>query len=326
MGPVLLVLGSCTSLQIGAALAVHLFALGGSTGTTFLRLGLAALVLLLVVRPRVRGWTRGQWRAAAALGLALAGMNLSFYTALSRIDLGTAVTIEFLGPLALAAATSRRARDLLWVGLALAGVGVLGVAGETHGDGLDPVGAGFALLAGAFWAGYIRAGARLGREVPGHGGLAVATAVATLVLAPVGVPGALRALQAPDGLLLALGTAVLASVVPYSLELAALRRLPQRTFGVLLSLEPVVASLAGWALLGQALTLLAALGIVLVVVASAGATWSAGSAARERARTPRPRTRDPQDGPEDGPGTAGPGPGTGADAPCPTGQPAPPGG
>jgi inner membrane transporter RhtA len=315
VGPVLLVLGSCTSLQVGAALAVHLFALGGSTGTTFLRLGLAALVLLLVVRPRVRGWTRTQWRAALALGLALAGMNLSFYTSLSRIDLGTAVTVEFLGPLTLAALTSRRARDLVWVALALAGVGVLGFAGESHAGGLDPVGVGFALLAGVFWAAYIRAGARLGREVPGHGGLAVATAAAALVLLPVGLPGALRAVQAPHGLPLALGTAVLASVVPYSLELAALRRLPQRTFGVLLSLEPVVASLAGRVLLGQAVTGLGVVGIVLVVVASAGATWSA-STGGDRPRPPRPRRPGGETG------------GTGArdDAPWSTAQPPPPGG
>lgn len=284
MGSVLLVLGSCTSLQIGAALAVHLFALGGSTGTTFLRLGLAALVLLLVVRPRVRRWTAVQWKASIALGLALAGMNLSFYTALTRVDLGTAVTIEFLGPLTLAAVTSRRARDLVWVALALAGVGVLGVAGESHSGGLDLVGVGFALLAGAFWAAYIRTGARLGQVVPGHGGLAVATVVATLALAPVGVPGAVQAVTAPNGWWLALGTAVMASVVPYSLELAALRRMPQRTFGVLLSLEPVIASLAGWALLGQAVTAAGAVGIVLVVAASAGATWSAGTAERQRAR------------------------------------------
>lgn len=314
MGSVLLVIGSCTSLQVGAALAVHLFALGGSTGTTFLRLGLAALVLLLVVRPRVRGWTRTQWRAAVALGLALAGMNLSFYTALSRIDLGTAVTVEFLGPLTLAAVTSRRARDLVWVGLALAGVGVLGFAGESHDGGLDPVGVGFALLAGAFWAAYIRTGARLGREVPGHGGLAVATTVAALVLAPVGFPGAARAVQAPDGFLLALGTAVLASVVPYSLELAALRRLPQRTFGVLLSLEPVIASLAGRVLLGQALTPLGVLGIALVVVASAGATWSASTGDRSP-----PRRRGLRDDP-------GAGAEPGVDGAWRGGQPAPPGG
>jgi inner membrane transporter RhtA len=296
VGSILLVLGSCASLQVGAALAVRLFALGGSTGTTFLRLGLAALVLLLVFRPRVRGWTWVQWRSVLALGLALAGMNLSFYTALSRIDLGAAVTVEFLGPLTLAAVTSRRARDLLWVGLALAGVGVLGFAGETHDGGLDPVGVGFALLAGAFWAAYIRTGARLGREVPGHGGLAVATAVAALVLAPAGEPGALRALGSPHGPALALGTAVLASVVPYSLELAALRRLPQRTFGVLLSLEPVVASLAGWALLGQAVTALAGLGVVLVVAASAGATWSASPG--RGTRGPRRRSREADPAPE----------------------------
>jgi inner membrane transporter RhtA len=288
VGPVLLVIGSCTSLQVGAALAVHLFALGGSTGTTLLRLGLAALVLLAVVRPRVRSWTGLQWRAVLALGLSLGAMNGCFYAAISRIDLGTAVTIEFLGPLTLSAVLSRRVRDLLWVGLALAGVVVLGLTGEHHGGSLDPVGVVFALLAGGCWAAYIMASARVGRLVPGHGGLAVATAVGALVLVPLGAGGALRAVTAPHGLWLALGTALLASVIPYSLELAALRRLPQRTFGILLSLEPVIASLAGWALLGQRMTLLGGLGVVLVVLASAGATASAG---RERRGAGRGRER-----------------------------------
>nr|WP_246315115.1 EamA family transporter [Kineococcus aurantiacus] len=272
-------------MQFGAALAVHLFALGGSTGTTLLRLGLAALLLLLVFRPRVRRWTGPQWRAAVLLGLSLGAMNGCFYAALSRIDLGTAVTVEFLGPLTLAAVTSRRVRDLLWVALALVGVAVLGLAGEGGGGSLDVLGVVFALLAGACWAAYIVAGARLGRVTEGHGGLAVATAVGALVLVPFGAAGALHAVSAPHGLLLALGTAVLASVVPYSLELAALRRLPQRTFGVLLSLEPVIASLAGWALLGQGMTVLGGAGVVLVVAASAGATWTA---AQVRARDGAP--------------------------------------
>lgn len=283
MGPVLLVIGSCTSLQVGAALAVHLFALGGSTGTTLLRLGLAALVLLVVVRPRVRAWTGLQWRAAVMLGLSLGAMNGCFYAAISRIDLGTAVTIEFLGPLTLSAVLSRRLRDLLWVGLALAGVLVLGLTGEHHGGSLDPVGVVFALLAGACWAAYIMASARVGRLVPGHGGLALATAVGALALVPLGAGGAVHALGTPNGLWWALGTALLASVVPYSLELAALRRLPQRTFGILLSLEPVIASLAGWALLGQRMTLLGGLGVVLVVLASAGATGTAGRERRQGA-------------------------------------------
>ncbi|MEZ0494566.1 DMT family transporter [Kineococcus sp. TBRC 1896] len=281
MGPVLLVIGSCTSLQVGAALAVHLFALGGSTGTTLLRLGFAALVLLVVVRPRVRRWTGLQWRAAAALGLSLGAMNGCFYAAISRIDLGTAVTVEFLGPLTLSAVLSRRARELLWVALALVGVVVLGVTGEHHGGSLDPTGVLLALAAGAFWAAYIMTSARVGEVVPGHGGLAVATAVGALLLVPLGAGGALQALSAPGGPWLAFGTALLASVVPYSLELAALRRLPQRTFGVLLSLEPVIASLAGWALLGQRMTPLGGVGVALVVLASAGATATTGRSRRD---------------------------------------------
>ncbi|WP_189114627.1 EamA family transporter [Pilimelia terevasa] len=273
------VLGACVSLQVGAACAARLFPAGGTAGTTLLRLALAGLLLLAAARPAVRAWDRRPWGAVALLGLCLAGMNASFYAAIARIPLGPAVTIEFLGPLALAAVLSRRARDLLWVGLALAGVVLLGTAGHAPGaGGLDPVGVALVLVAGAFWAGYIVVTARVGAAVPGLGGLAVATGVAALALVPFGTPGAVAALARPELLPLVLGTAVLASVIPYSLEFVALRRLPTRTFGVLLSLEPAVAALAGWLLLGQPLGALGWVAVAAVVAASAGSTWSARSA------------------------------------------------
>jgi inner membrane transporter RhtA len=271
---VALVLGSCVSLQVGAACAARLFPAAGSTGTTLLRLGLAAALLLVAIRPRAHRWAAGQWRAVLAFGATLAAMNGTFYAALDRIPLGTAVTVEFLGPLTLAAVLSRQVRELGWVLLAAAGVATLGLQ-DGSGPGLDPVGVAYALVAGLFWALYILAGRRVGARVPGHGGLAVATAVGALLLVPVGAVGAAHAVAQPHLLPLVAATALLASVVPYSLELAALRRLPPPVFGVLLSLEPAIAAVAGWLLLGQGLGPAAAVAVGVVVLASAGSTLTA---------------------------------------------------
>jgi inner membrane transporter RhtA len=275
---VLLVLGSCTSLQAGAALAMRLFPVTGTPGATLLRLGLAAVVLLGVARPRVRGWRPSQWRAVGLYGISLAGTNGFFYAALARLPLGTAVTIQFLGPLTLATVLSRRWRDAGWVVLAVAGVLTLGLVGQHDGGAahpLDPVGVACALVSAAFWALYIVAGSRASTAVPGRGGLAVAMTVGALVLLPFGALGALQVASRPHLMLIAVGTAVLASVVPYTLELAAMRRAPRRVFGILLSLEPGVATLAGWVLLGQRTPPAAIAAIALVVLASAGAAMSA---------------------------------------------------
>jgi inner membrane transporter RhtA len=287
---VALVLGSCVSLQIGAACAARLFPTAGSTGTTLLRLGLAALALLAAVRPRAWRWAAEQWRAVLAFGATLAAMNGSFYAALDRIPLGTAVTIEFLGPLTLAAVLSRRVRELGWVLLAATGVALLGLQ-DGSGTGLDPVGVAYALVAGVFWALYILASRRVGARVPGHGGLAVATGVGALLLVPVGATGAAHAVAQPHLLPLVAGTALLASVVPYSLELAALRRLSPPVFGVLLSLEPAIAALAGWVLLDQGLGPAAAVAVGIVVLASAGSTLTAGRP--DPAPVPAAPTPDP---------------------------------
>ena len=278
----LMVLGSCTSLQIGAALATHLFPATGASGATLLRLGLAAGVLLVATRPGIRTWTRAQWRAVILFGISLAGMNGFFYAAIARIPLGIAVTIEFLGPLALAAALSRRARDLGWVLLALLGVITLGLAGSTgeggSGGSLDIAGIVFTLIAAAFWALYILAGARASTEVPGRGALAVAMTIAALVLVPGGMDGAERVADRPGLMLVALGTALMASIVPYSLEFAAMRRIPRRAFGILLSLEPAVATFAGWLVLSQRVGPLTLAAIVAVVAASVGSTLTAPAA------------------------------------------------
>ena len=286
---VLLVLGSCSSLQGGAALAVRLFPVAGAPGATLLRVGLAALLLLAAARPSVRAWQASQWRAVVLYGISIAGTNGFFYAALARLPLGTAVTIQFLGPLTLSAVLSRRPRDVGWVLLAVTGVLTIGLA-DSHGGGhpLDPVGVAFTLVSAAFWALYILAGGRASAAVPGSGGLAVAMTVAAVALVPAGALGAWHAAGRPHLLLLAAGTAVLGSVVPYTLELAALRRAPRRVFGILLSLEPAVATLAGWLLLGQSAAPVSIAAVVLVVAASTGSALSARETAPAPAPAPAP--------------------------------------
>lgn len=272
---VLMVIGSCTSLQFGASFATKLFGPLGPAGVTTLRLGLAAVILGLVTRPRVRGWTRSQWSSVVAFGLALAAMNGMFYEAIARIPLGPAVAIEFLGPLGLAAILSREPKDLAWIALALAGVMTLGF--DDAGGSLDPTGVAFVLAAGFFWAMYILTSERVGGAVEGAGGLAMALVVGTIALLPFGARGAVEGLADAHHLALAVGTALLASVVPYALELSALRLLPKAVFGVLLALEPVIAALAGWLLLDQGFGLTRAVAVLLVVVAGAGSAITASA-------------------------------------------------
>jgi len=269
---VALVVGSCVSLPFGAAVAAQLFPVLGPWGMTSLRVAIAAVLLVVIVRPRPRGWTRSQWIAAVLFGVSLAAMNGFFYAAIDRIPLGPAVAIEFLGPLALAAVLTRRAADAAWVGVAVLGMALLGVDGLIGAAPLDPLGVLFILVAAGFWVMYIRMSARVGALIPGSSGLAMGLLVAAVLLIPVGVPAATTISGDPPLLLLAAVAAVLSSVIPYSFELAALRRLPQRVFGVLLSLEPAFATLAGWAVLGQSATPLRMLAIALVVAASVGTT------------------------------------------------------
>ncbi|WLP88773.1 EamA family transporter [Gordonia sp. NB41Y] len=269
---VALVAGSCISLQFGAGLAANLFPTLGAWGTTVLRLAIAGIVLCAVARPRIGGWTRPQWRSVLAFGLAMALMNGFFYAAIARIPLGVAVSIEFLGPLVLAAVLSRRRADLAWVGLALLAMTLLGVESVLDTVGLDLVGVGFALAAGAAWAGYILTSSVVGEKIQGSGGLAVAVMIAAVGVLPVGLQGLVHAHVDATIVLLAVGMAVLSSVIPYTLELAALRRIPRHVFGVLLSLEPMAAALVGWMLLGQGLPPIRATAIVLVIFASVGAT------------------------------------------------------
>lgn len=264
-----LVLTAIVSVQVGSAVAKTLFDDLGAAGVTLLRLGLAALLLLVLTRPRVRGWPAASWQAALLLGVTMAGMNLTFYLALRSVPLGIAVTVEFTGPLLLAVAQTRRAVDLLWAVLAATGVLLLGAdpAGDAPLTGLL-----LAFVAGLFWAGYILASARVGQVLPGAGGLAVALAVGTVLVLPFGGRGAGAVLDRPMLLLTAAAVALLSSVLAYGLELTALRRLPTQVFGILMSLEPAAAAVAGLLVLGQELGSRQVVALVLVSVASGGIT------------------------------------------------------
>jgi len=267
-----LVVGAVASVQLGAAVATTLFDELRPAGTVLLRTGFAAVILFALWRPRVARRPAGPLLDALLFGVALAGMNLSFYAALDRIPLGIAVTFEFTGPFAVAIAGSRRALDLLWVGLAAGGILLLSPG--VHGS-LDGLGVAFALLAGVFWAAYIVLAARVGRAFSGGEGLAMAMAIAALLLLPGGIVAGGTELGQADLLAIGFAVAVLSSAIPYSLELEALRRLPKGTFGVLMSLEPAVAALVGLAALGQDLSATEVIAIALVVTASAGALSTA---------------------------------------------------
>src|SRR5215218_6796287 len=270
--PTALVMLSIVSVQLGAAIAKSLFDSLGPGGTVFLRIAFASLVLLLLVRPKLRGHDRNAYLVAGLFGLALAMMNLSIYLAIDRIPLGVAVTLEFVGPLGVAVAGSRRVLDILWVVLAAVGILLLAPLGLFGGMDLDPVGVAFALLAGCFWASYILLSARTGSAFPGGTGLVIALCVGTVVLVPFGIAGAGYALLDPKLLLAGFGVAMLSSALPFSLELEALRKIHARVFGVLMSLEPAVAALAGLAVLGERLGIRAVVAIVLVTFAAAGAS------------------------------------------------------
>ncbi|MYY85243.1 EamA family transporter [Streptomyces sp. SID335] len=269
LGPVGLVLAGGISVQFGGAIAVSVMPRVGAVGIVALRLLFAALVLVVVCRPKVRGYARADWGTVVAFGVAMAGMNGLFYQSVARIPMGPAVTLEVLGPLALSVLASRRAVNLIWAGLALCGVFLLGGGGGF--DGLDPVGVAYALGAGAMWAAYILFSARTGRCFPQADGLALAMVVAAVLFLPLGIAASGPKLIEPGTLALGAAVAVMSSVLPYTLELLALRRLPAHTFAILMSLEPAIASVAGFLVLSQALSLAEALAIALVIAASMGA-------------------------------------------------------
>ncbi len=267
--PQALLLVSITSVQFGSALARGLFDDAGPAGTVLLRMAFAAVVLVALFRPSLRGLTRIQIRLALVFGAVMAGMNLSFYEALDRLPLGVAVTIEFAGPLGVAVALSRRRLDLAWAGLAAAGILMLA---DPWGQPIDTAGLIFILIAAALWAAYILIAKRVGEHYDGADGIAVAMIVAALIGIVPGVIGGGGALLGLHVLLVGFGVAMLSTAIPYTLEVEALRRLPANVFGVFMSLEPAVAALAGFIVLGQTLGAKDFVAIGLVVIASVGAS------------------------------------------------------
>ena len=265
----MLVLASIVSVQFGSAIGRTLFDDLGATGVIALRLGLSAPFMLLLLRPRVRQWTGAAWRAAAMLGVTMGAMNLIFYLSLRTVPLGVAVTVEFIGPLLLALAQTRRLVDLLWALLATSGVVLLGLDTTT---GIPLSGLALALLAGMFWAGYILASAHLGQQLPGMDGLAVALAFGALLVLPFGAAGASAVFSTPSLLIGGAAVALLSSVICYGLELSALRRMPTRVFGILMSLEPAAAAIAGLLVLSQRLGVREVVALVAVSLASVGVT------------------------------------------------------
>ncbi|CAB0720678.1 EamA family transporter [Corynebacterium diphtheriae] len=266
---VLFIIASCCSLQMGAAFAIQLFPIAGPWATTFARLFISGAILLAITRPSIRDFDRSQWSAIIVFGLTIGAMNTTFYAALSRIPLGTAVTIEFIGPLTLSAVLSKSTRDLLWVLIAIAGISLFGTGN------LDPIGVAFVLIAGFFWAMYILASAKVGRLIPGSGGLALGMLIGSLIPLPLGAVNLPLFFTSSHLIALAIGTAILASLIPYSFEMAALRRLPSAVFGILCSLEPVFAAFFGWLLLHQPISTISVIAMALVITASVGTTINA---------------------------------------------------
>ena len=283
--PSALVLTGVFSVQFGAGLAAKLFTQIAPAAVTGLRLWTSAAVMAAVgARPLCNALTglarRRAWRDAAVVagfGLTLAVMNFSIYQSFARIPLGISVTVEFLGPLGLAVATSRRLLDLLWVALAGTGVALLANGGlsTTAGRGTVAIGVAFALLAALSWVGYILLSRATGQRFGGSTGLTIAMVVAAVLITPVGVAAGGSTLLQPGILLTGLGIGLLSSIIPYSLEMEALRRIPPRVFGIWMSLEPAVAALVGLVLLGQSLAVREWLAIGCVMVACAGASRGA---------------------------------------------------
>jgi inner membrane transporter RhtA len=263
-----LVISGIVSVQVGAAIAKNLFDLVPPTAMVWLRLITSAVILLLVARPRLAGHSGRDWLIVLGFGVSLMTMNWAIYQSFARIPLGIAVTIEFLGPLTVAVIGSRRFTHLIWVVLAAMGVALLGVSRAS----LTLAGVGFALLAALGWAFYILLSAQTGRRWPGISGLAIASMVGAIALAPPAIAEAGSQMLNSTVLMLGLAIGLLSSVIPYSFELIALRRIPPRVFSILMSLEPAVAALAAMILLGEFLSLVQWLAMACVVIASIGAT------------------------------------------------------
>ncbi len=285
VGPILVITGLAFQ-EAGAALAVTLFPSAGAIGLVALRLVISAALLWIIARPPLRGHTAESWRTVVYFGVALAAMNAFFYLALERLPLGVTVTIEVLGPLALSVIAGRRWIDALWAVIALTGVLLLGGGGA----GLDPLGVFFALCTAACWAAYIIFSSKTGAAFSGLHGLTLAMTIGGVLMIPFALADAGTALFSPRILALGAGVAILSSLIPYALELTALRRMTASAFSILLALAPVVATLAGLLLLGQSISWLQGVGIGFVVVASMGAVGLGSRRRQVRRDAIPPRT------------------------------------
>ncbi|MGV8851526.1 MAG: EamA family transporter [Rhodoglobus sp.] len=258
--------------DVGASVAILLFPEVGPAGMVSLRLVFSAAILLAIARPNLRAISTRAWFMALVFGISLGGMNMLFYGAISRVDLGAAVTIEVLGPLVLSVIVARRASAWLWAVLAFAGVALLGLGSV---GALDPIGVAFALAAAVSWAGYILASRKTGQVFAGLDGLAIAMAIGAIISLPFGIAQAGSTLLEPSILVRGLAVAICSSAIPYALELIALRRISAAAFSVLMALAPAIATGAGFFVLGQSITLVQGVGIALVIAASIGAVRAA---------------------------------------------------
>jgi inner membrane transporter RhtA len=269
--PLPAVLLAIISVQSGAAIAKGLFPQIGAAGTASLRIGISAVILLIAYRPNFRLLTAAQWKAVIPYGLCLGAMNLIFYFAIERIPIGLAVTLEFIGPLALALFGSKRIIDFLWVILAASGIILIA---PFNGKGVDLTGMFLALLAGAFWAGYIILGGRISKIMDGGKAVATGMLFASILVVPFGIFSEGLSNLTPTLLGLGMALALLSSAIPFTLEMNALKTIPAKTFSILMSLEPAFAAICALIFLNEYLLLHEVVAIILVVVASAGATIS----------------------------------------------------
>ena len=267
--PVPAVLLAIISVQCGAAIAKTLFPAIGAAGTASIRIGISALILLIAYRPNLKEITREQWKIVIPYGLSLGAMNLIFYLAIERIQIGLAVTLEFIGPLLVAIIGSKRWVDYCWVLLAAAGIILIA---PWSNDRIDPLGVLFALIAGGLWAAYIVLGGKISKIM--NGGQAVSTGMlfAALLILPFGFYENGLANLTPKLFGMGVALALLSSAIPFTLEMKALGQLPPRTFSILMSLEPAAASICAFIFLQENLSFYEILAVVCVVVASAGST------------------------------------------------------
>ncbi len=269
--PIPAVLLAIVSVQGGASIAKGIFPALGAASTAAVRIAFSAVILLLVNRPKFSGIRKAQWKVVVPYGIVLGAMNTTFYLSLARIPLGLAVTLEFIGPLLLAVAGSKKPLDFLWVLLAAGGIALIA---PWSGNDIDVIGAALALLAGAFWAAYIVLGGKISKIMDGGQAVTVGMLVATAVVLPFGfIEGGLFQLT-PKLLGLGIALSLLSSAIPYTLEMNALKHISAKTFSILMSLEPAMAAFFGLVLLQEYLSIYEWLAIVLVVIASMGSTFS----------------------------------------------------